>query len=205
METCNHCQDMVQLCGYPDDRDLGRICLSDLAPSCAVANLNEDDGSLFIEDFCSVVQSVCSNGFGSGIASSGSGSGVSSGSSGSGVEPTDVPTTGSPPGPTTTASEPTTNVPISTTTMGTAATTLPTIPTTTSTDTSGTLMATTINIPTLVVSQRARVYIVTPSLILFVNLLFLFTQPTVLVRLEDLTEQQRENLVTVRFTGLSVR
>ena len=31
-----------------------------------------------------------------------------------------------------------------------------------------------------------------------------FIQPIVLVRLEDLTEQQRENVVTVGFTGLNV-
>ena len=149
-ETCDHCQDMVEMCGYPDDRDPESICLSDMAPSCA-GTANLETVSLFTKDYCFIVQSVCSNGFGSGIDSeSGSGSGSGSLSSGSGVEPTVIPTNGSPPEATTT--EPTTNVPISsTTTNGPTATT---ITTTASAETSGTLVTTTANIPTLNVSQH---------------------------------------------------
>ena len=149
METCNRCQDMVQMCGYPDDRDPENICLSDMAPSCA-GTANLENVSLFTQDYCFVVRIVCSNGFGSGIDGSGSGSG--SLSSGSGVEPTIIPTNGSPPEPTTT--EPVTNTPISTTTDGPTAT-IPIIATTTNADTGGTLITTTTNIPTLVVSQHA--------------------------------------------------
>lgn len=115
METCNNCQDIVQLCGSPDDMDLENVCLSSLVSSCADPEPNPYS---FITDYCSLIQSVC-NGNGQSLFSapntanrhiseiistpstlSGSGSGSGSGGSGHGSDSNigsgaDVPTTGS--------------------------------------------------------------------------------------------------------------
>lgn len=140
METCSRCQDLVQLCGPPDDRDSDSICLSDIAPSCA--NVGNDP---LLTDYCSIIQRVC-NGFGSGSGIN-SGSGSGSGGSGSGVtvEPTVAPTTGSP-GPTQTTAEPTTSMPITTT--GTPATTTVTATMGTTASSGTSMTTTTTNIPT---------------------------------------------------------